>query len=141
VITVSAELSEAASIERGAAVTVDLPDERTVPGRVLSVGRALATADGAVADSTPKLTITVTADDTAALAKIDSADVQVNFAGKVRQDVLAAPVEALVALAEGGYAVQTQSGLIAVTTGMFAQGWVEITGDGLAEGTTVVVAS
>jgi peptidoglycan hydrolase-like protein with peptidoglycan-binding domain len=141
VITVAAELSEAASIERGAAVTVDLPDERTVPGRVLSVGRALAAADGAVADVTPKLTITVAVDDTAAIAKIDSADVQVNFAGKVRENVLAAPVEALVALAEGGYAVQTSSGLVAVTTGMFAQGWVEITGAGLAEGTTVVVAS
>jgi hypothetical protein len=141
VITVSAELAEAASIERGAAVTVDLPDERTVPGRVLSIGRALATADGTVADATPKLTITVTVDDTAAISKIDSADVEVNFAGKVREDVLAAPVEALVALAEGGYAVQTDSGLTAVTTGMFAQGWVEIIGDGLTEGTTVVVAS
>ncbi|MET0425172.1 MAG: hypothetical protein ABW046_14905, partial [Actinoplanes sp.] len=46
VITVAAELSETGSIERGARVTVTLPDEKTVPARVTSVGRALATAEG-----------------------------------------------------------------------------------------------
>ncbi|MEV4282987.1 hypothetical protein [Actinoplanes xinjiangensis] len=141
VITVAAGLSEAASIERGAAVTVILPDEKEIPARVLSVGRALAAPEGSVGSGTPQLTITVTADDPATLTRIDSAEVTVSFAGKAREDVLAAPVEALIALAEGGYAVQTPSGLVAVTTGMFAQGWVEITGDGLTEGTDVVVAS
>ncbi|WP_204301328.1 peptidoglycan-binding protein [Actinoplanes campanulatus] len=141
VITVAADVSEAASIERGAAVTVVLPDERTVAGRVLSVGRVLAAADGAVGDATPKLAVTVTLNKPKSIAKIDAAEVRVDFAGKVRENVLAAPVEALVALAEGGYAVQTTTGLVAVTTGMFAQGWVEITGDGLTEGTSVVVAS
>ncbi|MEU4161823.1 hypothetical protein [Actinoplanes sp. NPDC026670] len=141
VITVSAAMAEAASIERGANVTVILPDETEVPARVLSVGRTLAAPEGAVGDSTPQLTVTVTVNDPAAIAKIDSAEVTVSFTGKARENVLAAPVEALIALAEGGYAVQTQHGLVAVTTGMFAQGWVEITGDGLAEGDEVVVAS
>lgn len=141
VITVSAAMAEAASIERGANVTVILPDETEVPARVLSVGRTLAAPEGAVGDSTPKLTVTVTVNNPATIAKIDSAEVTVSFTGKARENVLAAPVEALIALAEGGYAVQTQRGLVAVTTGMFAQGWVEITGDGLAEGDEVVVAS
>jgi hypothetical protein len=141
VITVAAGLAEAASIERGAAVTVILPDDKEIPARVLSVGRALAAPAGAIGDSTPQLTVTVTVNDPATIAKLDSADVTVSFIGKARENVLAAPVEALIALAEGGYAVQTPSGLVAVTTGMFAQGWVEITGDGLAEGTDVVVAS
>jgi hypothetical protein len=141
VITVAAGMSEAASIERGAAVTVVLPDEKEIPARVLSVGRTLAAPEGTIGDGVPQLTVLVTVDDPAAIAKIDSAEVSVSFAGKAREDVLAAPVEALIALAEGGYAVQTPSGLVAVTTGMFAQGWVEITGDGLAEGTDVVVAS
>ncbi|MEU8241072.1 hypothetical protein AB0C07_22745 [Actinoplanes missouriensis] len=141
VITVAATMAEAASIERGAAVTVILPDEKEVPARVLSVGRTLAAPEGSIGDSTAQLTVTVTVDEPAALTKIDSAEVTVSFAGKVREDVLAAPIEALIALAEGGYAVQTPQGLVAVTTGMFAQGWVEITGDGLAEGTDVVVAS
>ncbi|BEL02906.1 peptidoglycan-binding protein [Actinoplanes sichuanensis] len=141
VITVSAAMAEAASIERGANVTVLLPDETEVPARVLSVGRTLAAPEGSIGDSTPKLTVTVAVNDPATIAKIDSADVTVGFTGEAREDVLAAPVEALIALAEGGYAVQTPRGLVGVTTGMFAQGWVEITGEGLAEGTDVVVAS
>jgi len=85
--------------------------------------------------------VTVTADQPKNLDKLDAADVTVNFTGRTAKDVLAAPVEALVALTEGGYAVQGPAGLVAVKTGMFAQGWVEITGDGLAEGMAVAVSS
>ncbi|XVV15171.1 peptidoglycan-binding protein [Actinoplanes sp. CA-131856] len=141
VITVSAELDAAAGLARGDHVTVTLPDDRTVKARILSVGRTLAAPAGGVADGAPKLTVLVTADKPADLAKLDSADVQVNVAGKIAKNVLAAPVEALVALAEGGYAVQGPDGLIGVKTGMFADGWVEISGAGLAEGMDVVVAS
>jgi hypothetical protein len=56
--------------------------------------------------------------------------------------VLAVPVGALVALSEGGYAVQlTGNRLVAVETGMFAKGMVEVTGDGIAEGDEVVTTS
>jgi hypothetical protein len=142
VITVAAELGDAVSIERGAAVTVTLPDDRTVEARVAAVGRTLASADdGGTATGPAKLAVTVTVDDAKTIAKLDSADVEVNFAGRTVRDVLAAPIEALVALAEGGYAVQGPAGLVAVRTGMFADGWVEIEGAGLAEGTAVVVSS
>jgi peptidoglycan hydrolase-like protein with peptidoglycan-binding domain len=137
VITISADLTAAGSIERGQKVTVVLPDEREVPARVRSVGRSIAPAEGS---EPAQLIVTVTADTAKDLAKIDSADVQVAFTGKRREDVLAVPVEALVALAEGGYAVELAgSGLVAVKTGMFATGWVEISGDGLTEGADVVV--
>ncbi|MEU8819257.1 peptidoglycan-binding domain-containing protein [Actinoplanes sp. NPDC048796] len=141
VITVSAELDTAAGLGRGDHVTVTLPDDRTVKARILSVGRALASPEGGVADGAAKLTVLVTADKPADLARLDSAGVQVNVAGKVAEDVLAAPVEALVALTEGGYAVQGPDGLVGVTTGMFADGWVQVSGPGLAEGMDVVVAS
>ncbi|GAB1692368.1 hypothetical protein KRM28CT15_41710 [Krasilnikovia sp. M28-CT-15] len=139
VITVAAEPADAGSIDRGDRVTVALPDDRTAAARVLAVGRALAPADGD--GSPPKLTVTMTVDDPKTIAKLDAADVEVRVAGRTVKDVLAAPVEALVALTEGGYAVQGPHGLVAVRTGMFADGWVEITGAGLTEGTTVVVAS
>jgi hypothetical protein len=141
VITVPAELSDAAVLERGKRVTVSLPDDRTVKARISSVGRTLAAPEGGVADSAPTMTVSVTVDDPKAIAGLDSADVQVNVAGRTVEDVLAAPVEALIALTEGGYAVQGPQGLVAVETGMFADGWVEISGDGLAPGTDVVVAS
>ncbi|WP_158647303.1 hypothetical protein [Actinoplanes sp. ATCC 53533] len=141
VVTVAAELSDAGSIQRGDKVTVVLPDERTAKARVVSVGRDLATAEGSGADGAPTLTVTVTVDDPKSIAGLDSADVKVNFAGRSVRDVLAAPVEALVALTEGGYALQGPAGLVAVRTGMFADGWVEVTGEGLTEGTDVVVSS
>ncbi|KUL28777.1 efflux RND transporter periplasmic adaptor subunit [Actinoplanes awajinensis] len=141
VITVAAALTEAAALRRGDKVTVTLPDDRTVKARILSVGRSLAAADGGVADGDPKLTVTVTVDDPKAITRLDAADVAVNVAGKTAKDVLAVPIEALIALREGGYAVQAPAGMVGVETGMFADGWVEITGAGLTEGTAVVVAS
>ena len=59
------------------------------------------------------------------------------------EGVLAVPVEALLALAEGGYAVELAhddgtTSLVAVELGAFAGGWVEVTGD-VAEGDQVEV--
>ncbi|MGC5028626.1 efflux RND transporter periplasmic adaptor subunit [Micromonospora sp. DT229] len=139
VITVGAELADAASIKRGDRVTVELPDQRTVQARVVSVGRDLVAADNGVATGPQLLSVTVAVDQPKTIANLDSGQVQVRFAGRTAVGVLVAPVEALVALREGGYAVQATGGLVAVRTGMFADGWVEITGTGLAEGTQVVV--
>jgi hypothetical protein len=140
VITVSTELTDAAGIERADRVTIALPDDRTVKARVTSVGKNLTTADGSTGD-TPKLTVTITAEDAHSIADLDSAAVEANFTGQTVRGVLAVPIEALVALTEGGYAVQIPTGLVAVTTGMFADGWVEINGAGITAGTDVVVSS
>jgi hypothetical protein len=141
VITVGAELSDTATIRRGDRVTVKLPDEHTLKARVTSVGRDLDADESGAGTGSPKLTVTVTVDNARGIARLDSADVEVLFIGKQVKHVLAAPIEALIALREGGYAVQTPTGLVAVDTGMFADGWVEITGAGLAEGTSVVISS
>ncbi|MGI9121181.1 MAG: hypothetical protein ACR2G7_13870 [Acidimicrobiales bacterium] len=53
------------------------------------------------------------------------------------------PRQALVALAEGGYGLEVADGAarryVRVETGLFAEGMVEVSGDGLAEGMRVVV--
>lgn len=56
-------------------------------------------------------------------------------------NVLAVPSRALVAVVEGGQAVELAAGhkLVAVKIGTFADGWVEVSGEGLAEGAKVVV--
>jgi len=75
------------------------------------------------------------------LGSLDSAPVSVTLVSDTRENVLTVPVAALVALAEGGYGVQVIEGsttrYVAVKTGMFAGGRVEISGDGIAEGTVV----
>jgi multidrug efflux pump subunit AcrA (membrane-fusion protein) len=72
---------------------------------------------------------------------LDQAAVSVNFQQQVERDVLAVPVTALLATAGGGYAVQTTENgrrqLIAVTPGLFAGGYVQVSGAGLVEGMQV----
>jgi len=57
--------------------------------------------------------------------------------------VLAVPVAALLALPEGGFGVEIVEGnttrIVAVKTGMFAAGRVEVSGEGIAEGMKVGV--
>jgi peptidoglycan hydrolase-like protein with peptidoglycan-binding domain len=144
VITVSVEAGEAGGVGRGDRVSVVLPGEKTAKGEVTAVGTEVKPPDAQAGEpgGPPTLAVTVTLDDPKAVAGLDAADVEVRFAAETRKGVLAAPIGALVALSEGGYAVQVAGGaLTAVETGMFAQGLVEVTGDGLAEGTTVVTAS
>ncbi len=80
--------------------------------------------------------------DESLVSGIDEAPVDVDVASSTAENVLAVPVEALLALAEGGYAVEVADGsttrLVAVEVGTFADGLVEITGQ-IEPGTPVVV--
>ena len=53
--------------------------------------------------------------------------------------MLAVPVTALIATKDGGYAVDTGSHLVPVTPGLFAGGYVEVSG--VRAGTKVTVPS
>jgi peptidoglycan hydrolase-like protein with peptidoglycan-binding domain len=90
-------------------------------------------------------TATITAADAAAFGEPDSGSVDVRFTTDTRKGVLVVPIGALLALAEGGYGVQVVDGadrrLLAVQTGLFADGNVEVSGDGLGEGMKVVITS
>jgi multidrug efflux pump subunit AcrA (membrane-fusion protein) len=88
------------------------------------------------------LPVTLTLSDASSLADGTPVDVHVEIAAAT--GVLAVPVEAVLALAEGGYAVEVldpatgTTQLVGVDLGVFADGMVEITGD-LAAGAEVVV--
>jgi peptidoglycan hydrolase-like protein with peptidoglycan-binding domain len=144
VITVEVHAIEADSVKSAQSVTVSLPDGSTTPGRLLDVSR-VATAGGSDPGGSPgqsQLTATIALDDPNAVRSLDSAPVRVQFATQTRHGVLAVPVGALLALSEGGYALQTdQNTLIRVTVGLFAKGMVEVSGSGLREGTQVVTTS
>ncbi|MEU8372150.1 peptidoglycan-binding protein [Micromonospora sp. NPDC048894] len=141
VITVQATVTEAGTVHRGDRVTVTLPGDKTVDGTVSAVGTTVAQDDAAGPTSEPKRAVTVTVDED--LTGTDAADVRVDLAGETRPDVLAVPVGALVALSEGGYALQRADDdrFVAVATGMFAKGMVEVSGDGITEDLKVVTTS
>ncbi|MEO3871988.1 peptidoglycan-binding protein [Nonomuraea sp. B12E4] len=125
----------------GAKVTVTLPGGERATGRITSVG-TVAESSGQQQDSGTTIDVDIT------LAKapktnLDQAPVEVEMAGARHADVLAVPVEALLALREGGFGVEVVEGsasrIVPVETGAFAGGLVEIKGDGLAEDTKVGV--
>jgi len=92
-----------------------------------------------------KFTVTITLDDPAAAGDLETGSAEARFVAGTRQGALVVPVGALLALAEGGYAVEVAEGsgtrLIGVKTGLFADGKVEISGEGLREGMKVVTTS
>lgn len=143
VVTALAAVAEAGTIHRGDRVTVVLPGDKSVAGKVAAVATAVQQDEAEGTNAEQKRAVTVTVDDPRKLDGIDAATVQVDLVGETRKDVLAVPVGALVALSEGGYAVQVAEGgaLVAVETGMFAKGLVEVTGAGLAEDLQVVTTS
>ncbi|WP_426508425.1 peptidoglycan-binding protein [Dactylosporangium sp. McL0621] len=142
-VTVQLDVTEQRLAAVGADATVKLPDDREVPGKISAIG-AVATAS--VQNNQTKVTVdvTVTVADQTRLGTYDAAPVRVTLVSQQRQDVLIVPVNALVALAEGGYGLQLVSGgttrTIAVKTGLFASGRVEVSGPDLAPGLTVGVA-
>lgn len=133
-VTVALNVVDQALAVVGSAVTVTLPDERTVDGVIAEVGTV-------VTEETLEVTVTIA--DQAALGTLEAAPVDVDFVSATRSDVLAVPVAALLALAEGGYGVELVEGnttrIVAVKTGMFAGGRVEISGAAIAEGLLVGV--
>jgi peptidoglycan hydrolase-like protein with peptidoglycan-binding domain len=157
VVTVALEVTRQHLVHKGMIASVALPDGKTVAGKVASIGTVASGGPGGGEDNQAggasqgggqpagpaTVQVTVTIADQAALGTLDTAPVDLVLTVAERKDVLTVPVAALVALAEGGYGVQvvqgTVSRYVAVKTGMFADGQVEVSGDGITEGVTVGV--
>jgi hypothetical protein len=97
-------------------------------------------------NSTPTVTVTITLDSTPSGAALDQAPVNVNITSQQVDNVLAVPVNALLALAGGGFGVDVVTGsgtsrLVGVTTGMYANTMVQISGSGITVGMKVEVPS
>lgn len=140
VVTAQPDVAEAGSMSKGDPVTLRMPDGAEAPGKV----GAIANVATAAADQEPgsPQQVTVTIDLTGAASHLDGGDVEIKVRGETRADVLAVPVNALLALREGGYALQLPDNtLLPVETGLFAMGLVEVTGKGLREGMAVVTTS
>ena len=138
-VTVELSTGDQDLVAEGDSVSVELPDGSDVSATITSIGTvALTTAQG---DSYFEMIVVI--DDPEATAFVDEAPVDVEIVSDSATNALAIPVTALIALSEGGYAVQvvTESGLIlvGVDPGLFADGLVEVTTDGLQPGVEVVI--
>ena len=147
VVTLELEADRSDLLAGGDEVTLELPDGRTTPGTVSAIGTvAEASTDEFGQPGTPTVEVTIGLDDPTASAAWDQAPVTVEVVRESREDLLAVPVNALLALLEGGYAVEVlaedgRSRLLGVELGIFQDGWVEIRVDGLEAGDQVVVPS
>jgi hypothetical protein len=126
-----------------AKVAITLPEGTTIPGVVSEVG-TVATTPADPQDS-PTIPVEVTFARPARTGGLDQAPVLVAITTERAKHVLVVPVNALLALAGGGYAVEISSGgsrhLVPVEIGLFddAQGLVQVSGSGLRPGQRVVV--
>jgi peptidoglycan hydrolase-like protein with peptidoglycan-binding domain len=144
-VAIDLDASRQPYVHVGDPVDIELPGGRTTTGRVASVGKVATAASGSdpADDGSPTVEVTVSLDKPKATGSLDQAPVVAHITTEVRKDVLAVPVNALLALAEGGYAVEVerdgQRELVGVTLGLFADGMVEVEGGGLRAGDRVVV--
>ena len=88
--------------------------------------------------------MTIKPDDASVTESFQEVSVTVGLPSEKRENVLSVPVGALVALSPEQFGVEvvqddSTTKRVPVTTGLFAAGRVEISGEGLAEGQRVVV--
>jgi hypothetical protein len=148
VVTIELDAALQSLARKGDGVEVLLPDQSSVRGRIAAVGRVArekeaSGSDAAAPDAEQELVIDVTVRlrSPRGLGRLDEAPVSVGLAQESRRNVLAVPVNALVARRGGGYGVELAAGrrIVPVRTGLFAGGYVEVAGSGIREGTRVVV--
>ncbi len=138
-VVASLPVEDRSLVALGDAVTVELPDRSEVMAEVTSIGSVPITdPTGAASYVEVMLSLSEDVSDVWTGAAVD-----VSIVSELAEGVLSVPVTALLALVEGGYAVETTTAtgtgttLIGVEVGMFADGFVEISGDGVTEGLEV----
>jgi hypothetical protein len=155
-VTIALDAAQQSELRVGDPVTITLPDNSTTPGKVSFVATVATTPStpsssdqgggGGGGSSTPTIEVDVTPTDPAATGHLDQAPVNVSITTASVKNAIVVPVNALLALASGGYAVEVVGAggthhLVGVQLGLFddADGLVQITGAGLSRGQRVVV--
>jgi multidrug efflux pump subunit AcrA (membrane-fusion protein) len=148
-VKMALDASQQGSVKQGDTVTITLPDNQTTPGRITYVSSVATTPSSSghsgEEESAPTVEVLATPTNPAATGHLDQAPVNVEITTEHVENVLAVPVDALLALAGGGYAVEVAEAgvhrLEAVTVGLFddAEGVVQVSGQGLSAGQRVVV--
>lgn len=163
VATVDLDASKQSEAKVGEKVTVEMPAGNTVNGRITAVSPVAQSSSGngngngngsgngngngngggggnGNGSSGATVPVTITLSGHQRGAGLDQAAVSVNFVQSEANNVMSVPVTALLAVAGGGYAVQDAAAphkVIPVNTGLFAAGYVQISGAGIYPGLEV----
>ncbi len=150
IATVDLDASKQSEARVGEKVSVQMPNGTTVSGTISAVSSVAQASSnsgnggnngnaGGNGSNPPTIPVTIALSGHINGAGLDQAAVSVNFAQAKATGVLSVPVTAILATPGGGYAVQAASShrLIPVTTGLFAAGYVEISGAGIYPGLAV----
>jgi len=152
-VTIALSAAEQSSVKVGDRVSIALPNNQTTPGVVSSVGTVAKSPSDKGGEGGgengeeggPTVEVDVTPSDPNATGALDEAPVTVSITTASVPSALVVPVDALLALAGGGYALEVAQGdvhhLEAVTLGLFddAEGLVQVSGQSLSAGQRVVV--
>ena len=158
VVTVNVDASRQDLVHAGNNALVTFPDGSTAEGLIFAVSKVAASssssqtttggnqgsgATATTASATVPVTILLPA--TATVPDLDQAPVTVGITQQEKKNALSVPVTALLALSEGGYGLQivAPSGLtriVPVQVGVYADGYVEVSGVGISPGLKVVTA-
>ncbi len=153
-VKIALSAAQQASVKLGDTVTITLPDNQTTPGRITYVSSVATSPSssksgggggGGEEEGSPTIEVDATPTDPAATGHLDQAPVNVSITTESVRGALAVPIDALLALAGGGYALEVAEGgshrLEAVNLGLFddADGLVQVSGEGVSAGQRVVV--
>ncbi|MEV6983983.1 peptidoglycan-binding protein [Sphaerisporangium sp. NPDC051017] len=146
-VHVDLDTDDQSMARKGAGVTIELPGGAQVKGKISEVGTVAVASGG---DGQPggggggaTIDVEISLASAKKVGRLDQAPVTVAMESERVKNVLSVPVDALLALAEGGFGVEVVDGsstrVVAVKTGAYGGGRVEVSGDGLAEGMKVGV--
>jgi peptidoglycan hydrolase-like protein with peptidoglycan-binding domain len=153
-VTIALSAAQQSSVEVGDQVSITLPDEQTTPGVVSSVGtvaKAPTSREGGGGgpengeEGGPTIEVDVRPSEPQAIGHLDEAPVAVSITTASVQRALVVPVDSLLALAGGGYAIEVVEARVhrleAVALGLFddAEGLVQVSGREVRAGQRVVV--
>jgi multidrug efflux pump subunit AcrA (membrane-fusion protein) len=145
IVAIDLDADKRSLVRKGDKVRVDLPDGSTVRGTITSVSKVAETQqDPQTGEQTTTIPVKVALARGSKTGTFDETPVDVSLAKEKAKGVLSVPVSALLALAEGGYAVEVVNAdgstrLVRVVPGLYADSFVQITGRGLKQGMKVVV--
>jgi len=142
IVTAQLKISDQQVAVTGHDVSVELPGNMPTKGIVTAVGSP--TQIGTAGDQTIVIPVAITLADPAASGTLQAVPVSVVFPTESRKNVLTVPVGALIARSGGGFGIEVvdkgdSTTVVPVKTGLFAGGFVEVSGTGVSAGQKVVV--